>query len=110
MPLLFRPISIVQVQKGGPPNKIGHSLGGASTKIHASVDSYGYPVYLMISKGQRNDINYAIPILKQINIDGSHVLADHEYDSIALIDYIYDWGWAPTIPFRKNAKVERLCD
>ena len=64
---LFRLISIVQVQKKGPPNEIGHSRGGASTKIHAVVDAYGYPVYFMISEGQRNDINYALPLLEHVN-------------------------------------------
>lgn len=67
MPPLSRLINIVQVQKiGGPSNEIGHSRGGASTKIHAIVDAYGYPVYVMLSKGQRNDINYAIPLLEQV--------------------------------------------
>ena len=54
------------VQKKGAPNEIGHSCGGASAKIHAVVDAYGYLVYLMISEGQRNDINYAIPLLDHI--------------------------------------------
>lgn len=67
MPPLSRLINIVQVQKiGGPSNEIGHSRGGASTKIHAIVDAYGYPVYVMLSKEQRNDINYAIPLLEQV--------------------------------------------
>ena len=44
----------------------------------------------MISEGQRNDINYAIPLLDHIEIDGSKVLADRGYDSNQLIDYIYD--------------------
>lgn len=107
--------SIVQVHqhsagvKKGPPNEIGHSRG-SKQQIHAAVDSYGYPVYLMISEGQRNDINFAIPVLNQMNIDGSHVLADCGYDSIVLIDYIYDRGGEQTIPTRKNAKVERRCD
>ena len=78
--------------KKGASNEIGHSRGGASTKIHAIVDSYGYPVYFMISEGQRNDINYAIPLLDHIEIDGSKVLADRGYDSNQLIDYIYDHG------------------
>ena len=69
-------ISIVLEQKRGPPNEIGHSRGGASTKIHAIVDAYGYPVYFMISEGQRNDINYAIPLLDHVNPNGSNVLAD----------------------------------
>lgn len=64
----------------------------------------------MLSEGQRNDINYAIPILEQINIEASHVLADRGYDSNQLIDYIYDRGGEPTIPSRKGAKFERLCD
>ena len=64
----------------------------------------------MISEGQRNDINYAIPLLDHIEIDGSKVLADRGYDSNQLIDYIYDHGGEPTIPSRRGAKCERRCD
>ena len=64
----------------------------------------------MISEGQRNDINYAIPLLDHIEIDGSKVLADRGYDSNQLIDYIYDHGGEPTIPSRRGAKFERRCD
>lgn len=110
MPLLFRLINIVQVPKKGSPNEIGHSRGGASTKIHAVVDAYGYPVYFMISEGQRNDINYAIPLLEHINTNGSNVLADRGYDSNKLLDYIYSHGGEPTIPSRKGAKFDRHCD
>lgn len=92
------------VQKRGPPNEIGHSRGGASTKIHAAVDAYGYPAYLMIGEGQRNDINYAIPVLEQINIEGTQVMADRGYDSNKLIDYIYENGGEPIIPSKKGAK------
>lgn len=74
------------------------------------MDAYGYPVCLMLSEGQRNDINYAIPILGQTNIEGSNVLADRGYDSQKLIDYIYEKGGEPTIPSRKGAKFERHCD
>lgn len=41
-------------RKDSLPNEIGRSRGGPSTKIHAAVDTYGYPVYIMISEGQRN--------------------------------------------------------
>ena len=97
-------------QKRGPSNEIGHSRGGASTKIHAVVDAYGYPVYFMISEGQRNDINYAIPLLDHVNTNGSNVLADRGYDCNKLIDYIYAHTGEPTIPSRKGAKFERHCD
>ena len=37
-------------KKGGPLNEIGHSRGGASSKIHVAVDAYGHPVYLVLSE------------------------------------------------------------
>lgn len=64
----------------------------------------------MISEGQRNDITYAVPLLEQIDIKESRVLADKGYDSNHLIDYIYDPGGEPTIPSRKGAKFEQHCD
>ena len=97
-------------RKDGLPNEIGHSRGGPSTKIHAAVDAYGYPLYIMLSEGQRNDINYAVPVLEHINLKGSSVLADRGYDSNKLIDYVYSRGGEPTIPSRKNAKFQRHCD
>lgn len=108
-PRLFKPTSIAQAQKRGPENKIGHSRGGASTKIHAVVDAYGYPVYFQISKC--NDSNYVIPVLAKVSfLDGSQALADRSYDSYALIDYIYSRGNEPTIPSRKGDRFERQCD
>ena len=74
------------------------------------MDAYGYPLYLMISEGQKNDITYAIPLLQPIDIEGSQVLADRGYDSNQLIDYIYEHGGEPTIPSRRGAKFERHCD
>ena len=110
MPQSSRPINTAPEQKKGPPNEIGHSQGGASSKIHAAVDAYGYPVYLMLSEGQRNVIIFAIPVLEHIKIEGSNVLADRGYDSYKLIDYIYEKGGEPTIPSKKGAKFERHCD
>ena len=74
------------------------------------MDAYGYPVYFMISEGQRNDINYALPLLEHVNTTGSNVLADRRYDSNKLLDYVYDHGGEPTIPSRKGAKFDRHCD
>lgn len=64
----------------------------------------------MLSEGHRNDINFAIPLLEHIELTGCSVLADRGYDSIKLIDYIYERGGEPTIPSRKGAKFERRCD
>ena len=97
-------------KKRGPPNEIGHSRGGASSKIHAVVDTYGYPVSIMLSEGKRSDINYAIPMLEWIHIEGSQVVADRGYDSTKLLDYIYSRKGESTIPSRNGAKFERRCD
>lgn len=64
----------------------------------------------MLSEGKRNHINFAIPVLEHINIEGSEVLADRGYDSYELIDYIYGRGGEPTIPSKRNAKFQRRCD
>ena len=74
------------------------------------MDAYGYPVSIMLSEGQRNDINYAIPVLVPIAIEGSQVVADLGYDSNKLLDYIYGRIGEPTIPSRNGAKFERRCD
>ncbi len=63
----------------------------------------------MLSEGQRNDINFAIPVLEHINIEGSNVLADRGYDSYKLVGYIYENGGGSTIPSKKGAKFERHC-
>ena len=88
----FKPINIVLEQKRGSPNEIGHSRDGARTKIHAVMDSYVYPIYLMLSEGQRNDCNFPIPVLKRVYLEGCNVLADRGYNSDELIDYIYTHG------------------
>ena len=64
----------------------------------------------MLSEGQRNDINYAIPVMEHVNINGSFVLADKGYDSNKFIDYIYENNGEPVIPSRKNAKFQRKYD
>jgi len=74
------------------------------------VDSYGNPVRFMLSEGQRNDIKYAIPLLEEVDIEESQVIADRGYDSHELIDYIYNRGGEPTIPSKKGAKFDRQCD
>ena len=105
-----RPTSTVRGKKRGPPNEIGHSRGGASSKIHAVVDTYEYLVSIMLSEGQRSDINYAIPMLEWLHIEGSQVVADRGYDSTKLLDYLYSRKGEPTIPSRNGAKFERRCD
>ena len=39
--------------KKGIPTEIGHNYEKASIKIHAAVDTYSYPVRLIIGEGHR---------------------------------------------------------
>ncbi len=90
------------VRKDDPVNKIGHSRDENNTKIHAAVDAYSYPVSILISEGQRSDVTYAIPVLENIDLTGSDVLADRGYDCWKLIDHIYEKGGEPSIPSKKG--------
>ena len=63
-------------KKGGLQTRSDTAVEVPVPKIHAAVDAYGYPVYLMLSEGQRNDINFAIPLLEHVNIERSSVLAE----------------------------------
>lgn len=63
----------------------------------------------MISEGQRNEINYAIPVLEQTNIEGSLVMADRGYDSYNLLDYIYERETNLSFYLKRGAKYVRHC-
>ena len=82
----------------------------ASSKIHAVVEAYGYPSYIILSQEQRNDINYTIPVPKPIPIDRSQVVTDRGYDSGKLLDYIYSRNGDTTIPSKIGSNFGRHCD
>lgn len=45
------------------------SLDGSIVRAHQhSADAYGYPVYLMLSERQRNDIHFATPLLEHTDM------------------------------------------
>ena len=74
------------------------------------MDSYGYPLYLRISEGQRSEMKFAIPVLSPISLEGNTVLADRGYNYKPLMDYIQKQGGKYIIPSKKNAKIQRACD
>jgi transposase len=81
-----------------------------STKIHFVVDAYGYPVYFILSEGQKSGSTYAIPVLSHVDIEGSDVLGDKGYDADKIIDFVYGGGGEPTIPSKANRTFQRKCD
>ena len=55
---------------------IGISKGGKTTKIHAFVDALGYPVKILLSAGNVNEITVAPKLIANLKLKGSIVLAD----------------------------------
>ena len=74
------------------------------------MDSYGYPLYFMISEGQCNDMKFSIPVLQHISLQGNTVLADKGYNDQSLLKYIQEQGGTFVIPPKSNSKVQRECD
>lgn len=87
---------------------VGHSRGGATTKIHALVDSLGNPTHIELSEGQVHDIKPAHEIVKQL--ESTTFIADKGYDSDALVEQLINQGCAVVIPPRKNRKTMREYD
>lgn len=64
----------------------------------------------MISEGQRSEMNFAVPVLQHISLNGNTVLADKGYNSQSVMDYIHEHGGNFIIPSKNNSKVQRECD
>mgnify|MGYP002627343929 CR=1 FL=1 len=67
---------------------VGVSRGGRNTKIHALVDGLGNPLAFLLSSGNDHDSKHAVPLLSQIDIEGSNILGDKAYGAKAIRDYI----------------------
>ena len=75
-----------------------YSAKPRNTKIHALVDGLGNPLAFLLSSGNDHDSKHAIPLLGQINIEGSNILGDKAYGARAIRDYIASQNAAYTIP------------
>ena len=81
---------------------VGVSRGGRNTKIHALVDGLGNPLAFLLSSGNDHDSRHAVPLLSQIDIEGSNILGDKAYGANAIREYIDSQGAAYTIPPQNN--------
>ena len=48
----------------------------------------GNPLAFLLSSGNDHDSKHAIPLLSQIDIEGSNILGDKAYGAKAIRDYI----------------------
>ena len=88
--------------KKAEEKSVGMSRGGRNTKIHTLVDGLGNPLAFMLSSGADHDSKHAVPLLQQINIEGSNILGDKAYGAKAIREYIASRDASYTIPPREN--------
>ena len=81
---------------------IGISRGGRSTKIHAVVDGLGNPLKVMLTSGEVHDSMAAVPLLEQIDLEGTVVLGDKGYSTKKIRKYITDRNAVCCIPSKSN--------
>lgn len=81
---------------------VGRTRGGLNTKLHTMVDGLGNPVAFFLSPGNDHDSTHAIQLLEQVDIRGSHVLADRAYGAAAIRNYISEHGASYVIPPKSN--------
>ena len=84
-----------------PENQaIGKSRGGANTKIHALVDTYGRAIRLIRTPGNRHDIVIAPDLVTDCT--QRTILADKAYDSDDFRSLLEDLGLTACIPPKAN--------
>jgi transposase len=93
-------------EKGG--RAIGHSRGGATTKIHALVDAWGRPVQFALTEGQTHEMKAAGSLLAEVA--NAFVVGDRAYDATSLREQLKKQGCQVVIPSNPTRKVQRRYD
>ena len=88
---------------GDDDQSIGKSRGGLTTKIHMSVNSWGFPLSFNLTGGEVHDSKAAPRLINQMPVT-DYVIGDKGYDSEALREQIKARGSRPIIPRKKNSK------
>lgn len=87
---------------------IGRSRGGFSTKIHCKVDALGYPLRIILSRGEEAEINYAKALVNNEHCD--YLLGDRGYDADSFRSDLKNKNIIPVIPGRSNRLEEVIYD
>jgi putative transposase len=87
---------------------LGQSVGGWSTKIHATVDALGNPLRIILTVGERADITQAGALLADYQTDA--VLADRGYDANSLLAVLQQANVEIVIPAKKSRLEPRPID
>lgn len=74
------------------------------------MDGLGNPVHFLLTGGQVNDGKAAVPLLSDLEIKGSNILADRAYGTNEIRNYISKHHAAYTIPPKSNCTHPWNCD
>ena len=83
-------------RRGQEKQALGRSRGGFSTKIHASSDSLGNPIRLILTGGKQSDYRQAINLIRGQSAEA--VLADKGYDADYIVNAIVGMNAEVVIP------------
>ena len=98
-----------RAKKSNPASEcLGQSVGGWSTKIHATVDALGNPLRIILTVGQRADITQAQALLADYQTDA--VLADRGYDANSLLEILQQAEVDIVIPAKRSRLEPRPID
>jgi transposase len=88
---------------------MGHSQGGLSTKIHATIDALGHPTGFLLTPGQACDREGADVLLPAL--EAPIVIADKGYDADErVLCRLEQAGKTAVIPPQANRKQQREYD
>lgn len=89
---------------------IGASRGGKSTKIHFLVNENMEPVKFLLSSGNINDNQLALPLFHDLCLKGKKILADKAYSTLEIRQFLENHGAVICIPDKINFKVTHFFD
>ena len=78
--------------------------------MHALVDGLGNPLAFLFSSGNDHDSKHAVPLPRQIEIEGSNILGDKAYGAKAIQDYIDSQNVVYMIPPKSDVNDPWLVD
>ena len=67
------------------------------------MDGLGNPLAFLLSSGNDRNSKHAVPLLGQIDIEGSNILGDKAYGAKVIRNYIDSQGASYTIPPKSDA-------
>jgi transposase len=89
---------------------IGVSRGGKSTKIHFLINEKMQPVKFLLSAGNVNDNQLALPLFRSLNLKGKKILADKAYSSFEIRHFLENLGAVICIPDKINCRLTHNFD